>query len=311
MEETKLKKKFGLLIALVMAISLCLIPSAAMAEDVTLELGVYTNVFDLENKDVAWEAKTGDGIGAQFGYNAGGSTFDFGLIAEGLAVSTPYSLIYYADTEDRFVDWGGLVGAAGRVIASGTSGADGSLVLSGSPELNQNLPSLPDANAYFYDYTLPPDGYADATGAKIWLIPTAVLTGGVMPVATWSPDDTWLFEMQLVNYSDDEKPPERMVAITVSPTVLNFGLSAPNVVVSRDLTVTNTGFVDVDVTATATGAISGMSMTLNTTPIASWAGVSILATEPDSTAAVTVGITTPATPGVYTGILTFTATATP
>jgi len=311
-----LKKKFGILIALVMAISLCLTPSVVMAEEVTLELGVYDKVFNLENKNTSsWEPILGDSIGAQFGYNVAGPTFEFGLIAEGLVVSTPYSLIYYADTEDRFVDWGGKVAdGIGRVIASGTSTDVGALVLTGSPNIGIDLPSLPDANAYFYDYTLdPPDGdnYADATGAKIWLIPTSVLTSGVMPVATWSPDNSWLFETQLVNYDDTDVDPIPMVAITVSPAVLDFGLSTPGTIMSKDLVVTNTGFVDVDVSASAVGAISGMSMTLNTTPIATWSGVAILAADPNPGVIVAVGITAPATSGAYTGILTFTATATP
>ena len=299
------KRILSTLLALVLILSFGLaVP--AMANTVTLELGVYDNVFDLENKDpVTWAVESGDGIGAQFGYNDSGSDFNFGLIAEGLAINTPYSLIYYADTEDRFVDWGGVVAPGiGRVIASGTSTGTGALVLTGSPDLGIDLPSLPDANAYFYDYTATPDEYADATGAKVWLIPTSVLTGGIMPVATWTPDDTWLFETQLVNYDDTDVNPIPMVAITVAPDNLNFGLLTPGQSASESLTVTNTGFVDADISATATGAISGMTLTLDTTYTVSTWGITQV---PDEVDTVIVGIIAAATPGPYTGTLTFAA----
>ena len=301
-----MKKKI-LSVLLVLALVLCFaVP--VMASEVTLELGVYDKVFNLENKDGAWQPIEGDSIGAQFGYNAAGPTFEFGLIAEGLSADTPYSLIYYADTEDRFNDWGGVVGDAGMVIAVGTSESDGSLVLTGTPDLGQNLPSLPDANAYFYNYTLLPDKYADATGAKIWLIPTHELSGGgAMPVETWGKDNSWLFETQLVNYADSDEDPEEMVAITVDPANLNFGLLTPSQPASEELTVTNTGFVDADVVSSVTGAFAGMSMTLNAEPVATW-DTMLTAASPNFEI-VTVAIVAPATPGDYSGVLTFTATA--
>jgi len=301
------KRMISMLAVVVLLLSIFAVPVMADTS-VTLELGVYDNVFDLENKDTNWVPITGDGIGAQFGYNTSASDFQFGLIAEGLATDTPYSLIYYADTEDRFVDWGGVIGDAGMVIATGTSDSSGNLVLSGSPDLGQNLPSLPDANAYFYDYTLTPDFYDDATGAKVWLIPTDELsTGDVMPVATWGKDNSWLFETQLVNYDDTDIAPESMVAITVTPANLDFGLTTPLTSVSEDLTVTNTGFVSVNVSATATGAIASQGLTLDSDAVSIW-GITGLATDTPTT--VVVGIT-PTASGVMTGLLTFTAIATP
>ncbi len=306
----------GIVLATVLALTLFLSTALAVAAvEVELEVGVYDNVFNLENKDTEWAiigeaadiVAVGHNIGAQFGYNDAGSTFDFGLIAEGLAISTDYSLIYYADTEDRFVDWGGVVAeGVGIVIMAGTSDSAGALVMSGTETLSIDLPSLPDANAYFYDYTLVPDGYDDAVGAKIWLIPTSVLTGGIMPVATWAPDDTWLFETQLVNW-DGPATEIAMVAITVAPDALDFGLLTPGQVALEDLTITNTGFVSADISATATGAISGMTLTLDSLTVSVWETTIV----PDADEVIPVGIIAPAIPAAYTGTLTFIATATP
>lgn len=250
-----MKKYLSIMFALALITSLFVFPAVASATDVGLSVGVYDNVFDLENKDGNWAPITGDGIGALFGYNNASPTFDYGLSAQGLSASTDFSLIYYADTEDRFVDWGGLITTGvGTVIASGTSTASGTLALSGSVELNMDLPCPPDANAYFYDYTLTPDFYDHATGAKIWLIPTSVLTSGVMPVATWAPDNDWLFETDLVNYDDTDVVSD-IIAISVSPDSVDFGILAPGITGDGGtLTVANIGNVSVDVSATIPSA---------------------------------------------------------
>lgn len=305
-EENVKRKLIGLLMTVALILSIGATP--VFAQTVTLELGVYDNVFNLENKDDNWAVIPDDNIGAQFGYNGSGATFDFGLIAEGLAVNTDYSLIYYADTEDRYVDWGGKVAdSVGTVIKTGTSDSTGALVMSGTEELGMDLPCLPDANAYFYDYTQTPDGYNDATGAKVWLVPSSVLMDSALPVATWSPDDTWLFETQLVNYDDTDVTNPEMISITVDPASLNFGLATPGTVLSRDLTITNTGFVPVNVTAAVTGEAAWIGMRLDGDVVTTWT-TDIPYTTPDSFDVVTAQITAPATPGAYDGVLTFTAT---
>jgi len=130
-----------------------------------------------------------------------GDTFDFAFVSYSLEADTDYTLIYYADKEDRTVNWGG--DNPGAVIASGTSDGTGYLILSGSPDLGMSLPCPPDANISIYSYNGSPDYYTHAHGAKIWLVPTDCLTGGGLPVATWSPD-RFLFETDLIVYVDTD-----------------------------------------------------------------------------------------------------------
>jgi hypothetical protein len=229
---------------------------ALVSADVTVPtyVSVYGATMDLENKNTSTWVPIVDGIGGTLGYNLSGPTFDYGLNATGLA-DGDYSMIYYADTGDRYDDWGGVVATGvGRVIGTGVS-SGGVLMISGSVELNMDLPCLPDANAYFYDYTQAPDGYANATGAKIWVVPTSVLTSGAMPVSTWTPNDNWLFETNLINYDDTDVAPLDLIAISVTPESVDFGILAPGQTGTDSAVVANIGLVSVDVSITipATG----------------------------------------------------------
>lgn len=135
-------------------------------------------------------------------YEATGPEFAYCFSATGLEVDTDYSLIYYADTENRFVDWGG--DNPGAVIATFVADTNGDIATaSGSVELNMSLPAPEDANGYHYDYTAEPDGYAHPFGAKIWLVPTDCLTDGNLPVVVWSPN-RFLFETDLIYYVDTD-----------------------------------------------------------------------------------------------------------
>ena len=245
-----LKKKLGILIALVMAISLCLVPGAASASV------VYDSSLTLENKNYTTWAIKSDVISGTLLFNKAGPTFDFKLTGAGLT-DGGYSLIYYADKEDRFAYWGG--DNPGAVIATFT--ASGGAISSGdmSVDLSMNLPCPPDANMYDHDYTLPPDEYDNAHGAKIWLVPTGVLTGGVLPVNVWPPTDNWLFETELIWYDDTDvtntgvglqNVSEQITAITVSPTYINFGTVNPgNSSAIETISVENIGTVTVSVGA--------------------------------------------------------------
>lgn len=243
-----MKKKFiSVGLVTILALVTCLsFASPVVAEDVGLGIGVYDEVLDLENKDASWAIKSGDGIGGILGYNLSGSTFDYGVYATGLS-DGDYALIYYADTEDRFNDWGG--DNPGAVIDTGAS-SGGVLSMSGNIELGMDLPCPPDANAYYYDYTQDPDNYDNAHGAKVWLVPTSALTGGTaLPVSTWPQTDDWLFETDLITYDDTDVVSE-VVAISISPSDVDFGVVAPGGTADGgDITVTNAGNVSVDVSA--------------------------------------------------------------
>ena len=50
-----------------------------------------------------------------------------------------------------------------------------------------DLPSPPDANIDVFDYSLAPDNYKHAHGAKIWLVPADFYDVLAHKVTTWDP----------------------------------------------------------------------------------------------------------------------------
>lgn len=98
-----------------------------------------------------------------------------------------YSLIYYADQEDPFINWGG--DNPGEFIASGSTDPCGNIYLSGSVDLNMDLPHPNDEN------------YQD--GAKIWLVPSLDYDEEHTKLTAWNPTD-YLFENNLITYDDTD-----------------------------------------------------------------------------------------------------------
>jgi hypothetical protein len=297
-------------------IALCLVLLATVGSsllvsadvEIPVSVGIYDNTMNLENKDTSTWTPIVDGIGGILGYNSSGSTFDFGLITTGLA-DGDYSLIYYADTENRFTDWGGVVAPGiGKVIATGTS-IGGDMSISGNVDLGIDLPMLPDANGYFYDYNSS-DGYINATGAKIWVVPSSVLTGGNMPVSSWTPNNNWLFETNLVNYDDTDITPPDMVGISVIPDSVNFGVLSPCGSSTRNVTVKNIGYVSTDVSITVPA--SGLFSNISTDWVTAAGAVATIAK--DNTDIASLTLTVPCdyvAAGSETGTITFNAVATP
>ncbi len=145
-----------------------------------------------------------DGAWGKMKYNLAGSTFDFVFNGHGLQPNTEYRLIYYADFEDRYVNWGG--DNPGALIATGTTNPGGQLHLAGSPELNMDLPHPDDANMDIHSYNVPPDNYAHEHGAKIWLVPSDDYDADNTKVIAWNPTQ-YLFETDLIWYNDTDVPP--------------------------------------------------------------------------------------------------------
>lgn len=238
-----MKKKLSIMFALVLVASLCLVPAVASAESVGLAGGVYDSTLILENKEGfgatgAWTIKSDD-IGGTLGYNASGPEFVWGLEAKVLTSGT-YALIYYADMPNRFVDWGG--DNPGKHIATVTANSEGVISASGSKELNMDLPCPPDANQFEIDYS---EEYNTAHGAKIWLVPTSDYTAPAL--IAWNPE-SYLFETDLIWY-DDTEVESNVLAITVNPTNINFGILTPGMIgVGGDVTVANDGNVPITVT---------------------------------------------------------------
>lgn len=141
----------------------------------------------LENETIVqggpWTVLSGDQIYADLTWLGDGNTFSYTLNGKGLALSTEYSLIYYAD------GWPG--NNPGAFIGNGTTDSSGNLVMSGNPELNTDMPESPDGNL--------------AVGAKIWLVRSSDYNSGSYstgPMTAWNPAN-YLFEGNVyIHYND-------------------------------------------------------------------------------------------------------------
>jgi len=163
----------------------------------------------LENKDPDnnWEI-IDDEIYGVLQYSTEGDTLCYDFQGYGLP-DGDYSLIYYADYEDRFTQWGG--DNPGALIATGTASGD-TLSLVGSVNLREDLdpagidlPCPPDSNIDVHDYSGPPDNYAHAHGAKIWLVPSECYDSTNFRIYEdkWQPN-RFLFETDLITFDDTD-----------------------------------------------------------------------------------------------------------
>lgn len=147
-----------------------------------------------------------EGAWGKLKYNQKGPEFEYLFNGHGLAANATYSLIYYADfydgdPDDRYSTWGGNY--PGALIATGSSNEEGDVHLKGSIDLGMNLPDDEDGNKEDYDYSGPPDNYANAHGAKIWLVPSSMYDEDANKVTAWSPGE-FLFETDLIWYEDTD-----------------------------------------------------------------------------------------------------------
>ena len=165
------------------------------------ENGISGACVILVEKDSATWLMVEDGAVGYLLYVPVGSEFEYVFEAYRLESNVEYCLIYYADFEDRYTQWGG--NNPGALIDVGTSNDFGYLELDGSVELDMNLPCSPDANMSVHDYSGSPDYYAHAHGAKIWLVPADCYSVAEKRVITWAPD-RFLFETDLIMYVDSD-----------------------------------------------------------------------------------------------------------
>jgi len=124
-----------------------------------------------------------DDIWGKLDYNSMGATFDYTFEAQGLKKDGTYYLIYYADP------WKG--DHPGAVIATLTATGGNIASISGSTELNMDLPGPTDAN-----YLL---------GAKIWLVPSSDYNPDTKQMTAWNEED-YLYETHLIWYNDTDVP---------------------------------------------------------------------------------------------------------
>jgi len=154
----------------------------------------YMSTLELSSKDANWDV-TSD-MKAYLTYELVSPEFNYDLTATGLMPNTEYSLIYYADKPDRFVEWGG--NNPGKLISTFATDENGSYTGSNSVNLGMNLPSPNDANIDEYNYC-DSDGYTLCNGAKLWIVPSSDYTEPAL--TAWNPN-TYLFETNLITYSD-------------------------------------------------------------------------------------------------------------
>ena len=164
----------------------------AQADTMTFDIEIYAEQLKgelvLENKTGVpdWKILGTDNMKGALTYNLTSPTFDYTFEATGLQNSISYSLIYYADP------WPGIGESndTGALIATFTTdGTGGIFSISGSIELNKDLPQWPS------DQNHP-------EGAKIWLVPSSDYTDGTGMTA-WNPSN-YLFDTALITYDDTD-----------------------------------------------------------------------------------------------------------
>jgi hypothetical protein len=270
----------------------------------------------LENKNPStWLAIPDTRFGV-LSYYSSGATFTFAFLAEGLEVSTAYSLIYYANP------WPG--NNPGKLIGTGTSLADGTLAISGIPNLDMSLPTPPDSNMVV-NHCGVPNNYLTCFGAKIWLVPSDCYSAGTNSISTWSPT-RFLFETNLINYIDTDVPgdpgdtvamtatvtePASTIGLTVSPQSIAFGsVEIGSCSANFPITLTNTGTVPIKVTALASIGFYTDCLKIDTIAANSWVSTTIIAGGSLIVNA-KVCINTTAYAGTQTGSVSFLASFTP
>ena len=186
------------------------------------EAGIDTSYWStvvLENKDTSnWQPITTDGIQGTLTYKLVGPKFDYEFEASGLTPGESYSLIYYADKQNRFVNFGGdnpgaLIATAVADAASGDY-VGGNISIEGSENLAMNLPHADDWNGTSEaNYCISKneggtgDMYNLCRGAKIWLVPSGDYDGEKV---SWISKGSYLYETDLITYSDSDKGGETL-----------------------------------------------------------------------------------------------------
>ena len=221
-----------------MIIALAMIGTLGMASAAT-----YDSSVDLDNKNPSTWVAIADDISATVEYSSIGEEFAWHVSGTAKLANTEYSLIYYADKPDRFVNWGG--DNPGALIGTFTTNGNGDFDEYGYTELDMSIPHPNDANIDEYDYT---DEYGTAHGAKLWIILSNDYTTPAL--IAWHPTE-YLFETDLITYEDcgDYPGAEEVDTATFRiDDVFNYDVASVPIMV---MGATNAGSVDVTLTYNA------------------------------------------------------------
>lgn len=165
----------------------------------------YWSKLKLDNKDTITWQPIDDSIEGELTYRLDSDAFNYEFEAIGLNPEAEYCLIYYADKQDRFVNWGG--NNPGALIGTGASDTSGKLVISGSTALSMDLPDcvIPDWNCNpgpdYCNGNNGFDNYDMCCGAKVWLVPCGDYNE-VEKNVNWANYGSYLYETDMINYDD-------------------------------------------------------------------------------------------------------------
>lgn len=156
-----------------------------------------------------------DGRSAELSFTTCKATFDCDVTAMGLESGTDYTLAYYKDVRipGGDDDWG-------HIVPIGSFMTDGFGSYSGT--IDTAFDSLPYPDDYNAAHAVP-DPYDHTIGAKLWIVPTADVSG-IQGQTVWNPED-YLFETDLVLYFNGGTIPawsEALVATFGSDGTLGF-----------------------------------------------------------------------------------------
>ena len=192
------------------------------------EDGVDTSYWSsvvLENKShtnwTNWVIEDTDGTKGTLTYELASGTFNYEFEATGLTTEEDYSLIYYADKQDRFANPGG--DNPGALIAEFTADSNGDILATiGSKNLAMNLPHADDWNGSAeanYCGNAEGDNFDLCRGAKIWLVPSDDYDEGTKEFSGWSDLTDVLMETDLITYDDTDTD---TIALNMFEGKLNF-----------------------------------------------------------------------------------------
>ena len=177
----------------------------------------------LDNKNSSTWVRINDTMIGTVDYTYDGSTFGYTLSATGLEPTTNYVLIYYADKQDRFVNWGG--DNPGALLGTFTTNSSG-VISSATGSVSVTLPGPSDWNAGTEaDYCNSSDSYLHCKGAKIWLVPVSDYNSTNKKLTAWNPNK-YLFETDLLGWN-------HITGVLTNPVTVPAGTELDFVIVNN------------------------------------------------------------------------------